>query len=80
MALSDDDHATTVDFCHAIGLRHLKEGALPLDLANIKYSLRFHVAISRGRLDDERTTVDSVNTIAGWFFAGSARIDWQPDQ
>lgn len=74
-ALSDDD-AKTVDVCHATGLRHLEEGAIPLDLASIKYFPRFHITISRGRLDDERTTVDSVNTSAGCFFAKFTRINW----
>lgn len=71
--LSDGD-ATTVDICHATGPRHLGEGVLPLDLATIKDFLRFHFAISRGRIDDERITVDSVNTFAEWFFAGFARV------
>lgn len=52
----------------------LGEGVSPLDLATIKDFLRFHVAISRGRIDDERITVDSVNTFAEWFFAGFARV------
>lgn len=68
------DNATAVDVCHATGPQRLEEGVLPLDLATIKYFLRYHVAISRGRIDDERITVDSVNTVAEWFFAGFARV------
>lgn len=70
----DDDDAATVDICHTTGLQRLREGALPLGLATIKDFLRFHVAISRGRIDDKRITVDSVNTFAEWFFAGFARV------
>ncbi|KAL9045573.1 MAG: hypothetical protein Q9214_001404 [Letrouitia sp. 1 TL-2023] len=54
--------------------RYEKEGLPPLDLATIKDFLRFHVAISRGRVDDERITVDSVNTFTEWYFAGFARV------
>ena len=68
------DNATAVDVCHATGPQRLEEGVLPLDLATIKDFLRYHVAISRGRIDDERITVDSVNTFAEWFFAGFARV------
>lgn len=69
----DDDAAATVDICHTTGSQPLGEGVLPLGLATIKDFLRFHVVISRGRVDDERITVDSVNTFAEWFFAGFAR-------
>ena len=65
----DDDAA--VD---ATGVRSLREGSSPLDLATIKDFFRFHAAISRGRIDDTRTTVDSLNTFAEWFFAGFARV------
>ena len=68
------DNATAVDVYHAIGPQRLEEGFLPLDLATIKDFLRYHVAISRGRIDDERITVDSVNTFAEWFFAGFTRV------
>lgn len=68
------DNAAAVDVCHATGPQRLGEDVLPLDLATIKDFLRFHVAISRGRIDDERITVDSVNTFAEWFFAGFARV------
>lgn len=40
----------------------------------IKGSLRFHVAISRGRIDDKRITVDSVNTFAKCYCAGFTRV------
>ena len=68
------DNGTAVDVCHTTGPQRLEEGVLPLDLATIKDFLRYHVAISRGRIDDERITVDSVNTFAEWFFAGFARV------
>lgn len=68
---SDNDAAA--DAC-SMKARSLREGLPPPDLATIKDFLRFHVAISRGRIDDERTTVNSVNTFAEWFFAGFARF------
>ena len=70
----DDDDAATVDICHTTGPQRLGEGVLPLGLVTIKDFLRFHVAISRGRIDDEQITVDSVNTFAEWFFAGFTRV------
>jgi hypothetical protein len=35
--------------------------------------LRFYIATSRPRLDAEKPTVDSVNTVVEWFFAGFIR-------
>lgn len=53
----------------------LKEDGPPLSLATIKDFLRFHISLSKGRIDDEkRTTVDSVNTFSEWFFAGITRV------
>jgi hypothetical protein len=53
----------------------LSERVHPPDLATIKEFLRFHVAISRERIDEKgRITVDSMNTFAEWFFPGYARI------
>ncbi len=69
--LSDNDAAT--DACYSKA-RSLQEGLPPLNLATIKDFLRFHVAISRGRIDDEQITVDSVNTFAEWFFAEFAQV------
>lgn len=71
--LYDDDY-TTINVYRATGLRHLGEGALPFDLANVKDCLRFHITTSRGRLEDERTTADAVNTFVKCFFAGFARV------
>ena len=51
----------------------LRKGALCPDLATTKDFLRFHIALSRGRIKDE-TTVDSVKTFAEWFFAGFTRV------
>ena len=71
VVLSDD--AAAVDVCHATRPQHPGEGVFPLDLATIKNFLRFHVAISRGRIDDERITIYSENTFAERFFAGFAQ-------
>ena len=79
VVLSDDDDAAAIDVYHATKPQRLREGVVPLDLATINDLLRFHVAISRGRIDDERISVDSANTFVEWFFAGSARY-WQSDQ
>ena len=43
------------------------------DLFNTKDFLRFHIALSQGRIRD-KMTVDSVNTFAEWFFAGFTRV------
>jgi hypothetical protein len=44
-------------------------------LQTSKEFLRFHVAISRERIDETgRITVDSMNTFAEWVFPGYARI------
>lgn len=69
-----DNDTTTIEVCHAKGLRHLEDGALPLNLDNSKDFLHFCAAISRGRLGYERTTVDSVNPFTRWFFAGFAQV------
>lgn len=60
-SLIDDDAAVNV--CHATGAQCLREGS-PLDLTTIEDLLRFHVAVSRGRIDDKRIAVYSVNTFA----------------
>lgn len=72
MVLSND--SATVDAGHTTRPGRLREGLPPPDLATIKDFLRFHVAISRGRIDEQRSTVDSVNTFAEWYFAGFARV------
>jgi hypothetical protein len=43
------------------------------DLVTTKDFLRFHITLSQGRIRD-KTTVDSVNTFAEWFFAGFTRV------
>ena len=73
MVLSYDD-AAAVDVCHATKPQRLGEGVLPPNLAIIKDFLRFHVVISRERIDDERIIVDFVNTFVEWFFAEFARV------
>ncbi|KAI9764073.1 MAG: hypothetical protein M1840_008877 [Geoglossum simile] len=49
------------------------KGAPCLGLVTTKDFLRFHIALSQGRIRD-KTTVDSVNTFAEWFFAGFTRV------
>ena len=67
------DSDTAADTC-CTKARGLREG-LPLpNLATIKDFPRFHIAMSKGRIDDQRITVDSVNTFAEWFFDGFARV------
>ena len=78
VVLSDDD-AAAIHVYHATKPQRLGEGVVPPDLATTNDFLRFHVSISRGRIDDERISVDSVNTFVEWFFAGFARY-WQSDQ
>jgi hypothetical protein len=57
----------------------LRKGVDAPDLATVKDFLRFHVSISRGYIDeDEKPTVDSVNTHAEWFFAGFTRVTGTP--
>ena len=51
----------------------LQKGVPHPDLATTKDFLRFHIALSRGRIKD-KTTVDSVKTFAEWFFAGFTRV------
>lgn len=53
--------------------RCLRPGIAAPDLATVKDFLRFYIATSRPRLA-EKPTVDSINTIAEWFFAGFTRI------
>ena len=64
----------------AIIPRSLEEGSPPLDIATIKDFLRFKASISEGRIDEEqeRTTPDSLNAFAEWFFAGFARVTGNP--
>ena len=53
--LFDNNNATaTIDICYTIGSQRLKEDVLSLELATIKDFLRFHVIISRERIDDKR--------------------------
>lgn len=53
---------------------HLRAGAAAPDLAIVKDFLRFYIATSRPRLDADRPTVDSVNIMTEWFFAGFTRV------
>lgn len=53
---------------------HLHAGSPAPDLATVKDFLRFYIATSQPRLDADRPTVDSVNIVAEWFFAGFTRV------
>ncbi|MCJ1474750.1 hypothetical protein MMC13_003410 [Lambiella insularis] len=57
-------------------VRHefLRPGIAAPDLATVKDFLRFYIATSRPRLDVDKPTVDSMNTVAEWFFAGFTRV------
>jgi hypothetical protein len=49
------------------------------DLVTVKNFLRFYIATSCGKIDEnERPTADSVNAFAEWFFAGFTRITSTP--
>jgi hypothetical protein len=52
----------------------LYRGIAAPDLATVKDFLRFYIATSRPRLDADKPTVDSINTVAEWFFAGFTRV------
>ena len=54
--------------------QHLRANAAAPDLATVKDFLRFYIATSRPRLDADRPTVDSINIVAEWFFAGFTRV------
>jgi hypothetical protein len=54
--------------------QYLRSGVAAPDLATVKDFIRFYIATSRPRLDAEKPTVDSVNTVAEWFFAGFTRV------
>jgi hypothetical protein len=43
------------------------------NLATVRDFIRFYIATSRPRLA-EQPTVDSINTVAEWFFAGFTRV------
>ena len=58
----------------AVRREHLRTGAAAPDLATIKDFLRFYIATSQPRLDADKPTVDSINIVAEWFFAGFTRI------
>ena len=53
------DGDATVDVRPTMTRRSLERGPPPLDLATIEDVLRFHIAVSRGRIDEEgRITAD----------------------
>ena len=47
------------------------------NIDTVKDYLRFYIAISKGKLH-KRSTVDTVNTHAEWFFAGFSRVTGTP--
>lgn len=53
---------------------HLGVIAAAPDLVTVKDFLCFYSATSRPRLDAKLPTVDSINIVAEWFFAGFARV------
>ena len=44
------------------------------DLSTVTDFMRFYATTSDPRLDEEISTVDSLNSVAEWFFAGFARV------
>ena len=52
----------------------LRSGIDGPDLTTVKDFLRFYIATSRPCLDADKPTVDSINTVAEWFFAGFTRV------
>ena len=58
----------------AVRCEHLHAGAAAPNLVTVKDFLRFYIATSQPRLDADRPTVDSVNIVAEWFFAGFTRV------
>ena len=51
----------------------LRPGIEAPDLVNVKDFIRFYIRTSRRGLT-EQPTVDSINTVAEWFFAGFTRV------
>jgi hypothetical protein len=51
----------------------LRLGVEAPNLATVKDFLRFYIDTSRPRLT-EKPTVDSISTVAEWFFAGFTRV------
>jgi len=50
-------------------------------LATVKDFLRFYIAMSRSKIDEnERPMVDSVSTFAKWFFAHFTSITGTPTE
>ena len=61
---------------------HLRHGVKAPDLATVKDFIRYYISISRPQLKD-KPTVDSINTVAEWFFAGFTRVtgtETEPDE
>ena len=57
----------------AIREQYLRPGVKAPSLVTVKDFMRFYIATSRPRLA-EQPTVDSINTVAEWFFAGFTRV------
>jgi hypothetical protein len=53
--------------------KYLHHGAAAPDLMTVKDFIRFYISTSRPQLTD-KPTVDSINTVAEWFFAGFTRL------
>jgi hypothetical protein len=57
----------------AIRERVLKKNVEAPDLTTVKDFLRFHAAVSKGKIK-EKITPNSLNTFTEWFFAGFSRV------
>ena len=68
---------TTGDVLNAVRERVLRKNVEAPDLATVKDFLRFHVATSKNKIQEE-VTCDSLNTFAEWFFAGFSRVTDTP--
>lgn len=51
----------------------LRKGVETPDLATVKDLVRFYIATSKPQID-VKPTVDSINTVMEWFFAGFTRV------
>jgi hypothetical protein len=57
--------------------QYLGRGAEAPTLKNVKDFVRFYISVSRPKLAPI-PTVDSINTVAEWFFAGFTRVTGTP--
>lgn len=55
-------------------LQCLQPGIAAPEPVIVKDFIRFYISTSKPRLDAHRPTVDSINTVAEWFFTGFTRV------